>query len=105
VGEDPEEERKGEAQDQASDDGKVEGGVFAAMDDVAGEAAEAERELAAKIEKSADEDEEAAEEQESATEFAKGVHARIVAEFALQKTQSARARKERFLAAFGMTDA
>lgn len=54
--------------------------MFAAMNDVAGKAAEAEREFAAEIEKSADEDEETAEEQENATEFAEGIHITIIEE-------------------------
>jgi hypothetical protein len=45
MGEEPEEEGKGGAEDEAGDDGEIEGGVFAAMDDVAGEFAESEREL------------------------------------------------------------
>lgn len=49
VGEEPEEKRKAEAQDEARDEGEVKGGVFAAMDDVAGEATEAEREFSAEI--------------------------------------------------------
>ena len=74
VGEEPEEKRECCAENEAGDDGEVESCVFAAMDDVAGEFAEAEREFAAEIEKSADEDEEAAEDQEGAAEFAIRVH-------------------------------
>ena len=44
------------------------------MNDVAGEAAEAEGEFAAEIEKSTDEDEEASEEEKRAAEFANWVH-------------------------------
>ena len=40
MGEEPEEQRKCGAEDKAGDNGKVEGGVFAAVDDVAGQAAE-----------------------------------------------------------------
>ena len=80
VGEEPEEKREGGAEKEAGDDRKVQSGVFAAMDDVAGEMARAEREFAAKKEKSAREDEEAAEEKKSAAEFAEGVHGGIVAE-------------------------
>lgn len=57
MGEKPEEERKGKAENETGDDGEIEGGVFAAVDDVAGETAEAEGEFAAEIEKSAKEDE------------------------------------------------
>lgn len=52
--EEPEEEGKCCAEDEAGDDREIEGGVFAAMDDVAGELSEAKREFAAEIEKSAD---------------------------------------------------
>ena len=50
VGEEPEDQREAYAEDKASDDGKIKGGVFAAVDDVAGKAAESERQAPAKIE-------------------------------------------------------
>jgi len=78
VGKEPEEEGEGGAKYEAGDDWEIEGGVFTTVDDVAGKAAEAEREFATKVEKSTDEDEEAAEEKESAAEFAEGVHNRIL---------------------------
>ena len=55
VGEEPEEKRKCPAEDKASNDREIESGVFAAMDDVAGEFAETEGKFAAEIEKSAEE--------------------------------------------------
>jgi len=76
----PKEEREGGAEEEAGDDGEVESRMFAAVDDVAGKATEAEGQLAAEIEKSAEEDEEAAEEEKRAAEFAERVHRRIVAE-------------------------
>jgi hypothetical protein len=48
--------------------------VLAAVDNIAGKAAEAEGELAAEIEESTDEDEEAAEKKKGAAEFAERVH-------------------------------
>ncbi len=78
MGEQPKEEREGGAEEEASDDGEVESGVFTTMDDVARKAAKAEGQFATKVEKNTDEDEEAAEEQESAAEFAKGVHGGIL---------------------------
>jgi hypothetical protein len=54
VREEPEEKGKCCAEDEAGEDGEIEGGVFAAMDDVAGEFSEAKRELATEIEKSGD---------------------------------------------------
>ena len=56
VREEPEEQGKCCAEDEAGDDREIEGGVFAAMDDVAGELSEAEREFATEIEESADGD-------------------------------------------------
>jgi len=76
MGEEPEEERKAKAEEEACDDGEIESGVLAAVDDVAGKAAEAKRELAAEVEKSADKDEEGAENEESAAEFTDGIHQR-----------------------------
>jgi len=52
--------------------------VFAAMDDVARETAEAERKFSAQIEKNANEHEKAAEEEKCAAEFAKRVHPGIL---------------------------
>ncbi len=54
--EEPEDEGESGAEEEASDDRKVKGGVFAAMDDVAGEFAETERKFAAEIEKRAEQD-------------------------------------------------
>ncbi len=48
--------------------------MFAAMDDVAGEAAEAQREFSAKVKKSTYNDEESTENEEGAAEFAEGIH-------------------------------
>ena len=64
------------AKDEAGDDRKVEGGVFAAVDDVAREAAEAQGELAAEVKERAEEDQEDAENEEHAAKFAEGVHDR-----------------------------
>ncbi len=60
----PEEEREHDTYDKAGDDGKVERGVFAAVNDVAGQFSQAERKLVAKIQKSADQNEERANEKE-----------------------------------------
>jgi hypothetical protein len=54
VSEEPEEERKDDAENEAGNDREIESGVFAAMDDISGKFAEAERDLSAEIEKSAD---------------------------------------------------
>jgi len=43
VGEEPEEEREGKAEDEAGDDGEVKRSMLAAMDDVSGKFAETKR--------------------------------------------------------------
>ncbi len=78
MGEEPEEDGEGGAEKEAGDDREVEGGVFAAMDDVAGEAAEAYWKFSAEVDKSAEEDEERAENEERAAEFAERIHEKIV---------------------------
>ena len=50
--------------------------MFAAVDDVARQAAKAKGELAAKVKERAEEDQEDAENEEHAAEFAEGVHDR-----------------------------
>jgi len=77
----PEEKREQDAEQEGCDDGEINGGAVATMDDVAGEATEAERKSAVKIKQYAEKDEEAAEEQQSAAEFAKGIHSVIVREW------------------------
>jgi len=74
MSEQPEEERKTEAEEETGDDREVEGGVFAAMDDVAREAAEAQREFSAEVKQSADKDKKGAENEEGAAELAEGIH-------------------------------
>ena len=74
VGEKPEEQAQTDAEEQAGDNREVESSVFAAMDNVAGEFSQAEREFHTKIKKCAQENEEAAEEEKCAAEFAKRVH-------------------------------
>jgi hypothetical protein len=49
----PKYERKTKAEQEACNDREVEGGVFAAMDDVAGKVAETEGELSTEVQKSA----------------------------------------------------
>jgi hypothetical protein len=80
MGEEPEEERKYHAEYEARDDGKVESGMFAAMDDVAGEFAEAEWEFGAEVEKSADDYEDDAEQEKSAAEVTERIHKSIIKE-------------------------
>jgi hypothetical protein len=54
MGEEPEKEGKSGAEDEAGDDGEIESGVFAAVDDVAGKFAQAEGEFAPEIKDGAD---------------------------------------------------
>jgi hypothetical protein len=74
MGEEPEEEGKRGAENEASNDGEIESGVFAAMDDVAGEFSEAEGEFGAEVEERADEDKRRAEQEKRAAEIAEGIH-------------------------------
>jgi hypothetical protein len=74
VGEEPEEEREAEAQYKAGDDGEVERGVFAAMDDVTGEGSETKREFSAEIEEGAQQHKKTTEKKEDAAEFAERIH-------------------------------
>jgi hypothetical protein len=74
VGDEPEEEREGDAEEDGSGDGEIEGRVWAAMDDVTGETAEAEREAAGEIEEGAGGEENGAEDEEGAAEVAGGIH-------------------------------
>ena len=60
--EEPEEKRESEAENEASHDGEIEGGVFPAMDDVAGKFSETEGELSAEVENGTDDSEQATEE-------------------------------------------
>src|SRR5712691_422268 len=92
MGEEPEEDGEGGAEKEAGDDREVEGGVFAAMDDVAGEAAEAYWKFSAEVEKSAEEGEECAENEERAAEFAERIHEKIVEEM---KERSNEVRKQK----------
>ena len=71
---DPKKKTETGAKDEAGDDRKVEGGVFAAVDDVAREAAEAQGELAAEVKERAEEDQEDAKNEEHTAEFAEGIH-------------------------------
>jgi hypothetical protein len=79
VGEEPEEKRQSEAEEEAGDDGEIKSGVFAAVDDVAGKAAESERKAAAEVEQGAGDGKDDAEDEQDAAEFAERVHEGIVA--------------------------
>lgn len=105
MGEEPEEEREGDAEDEAGDDGEIERGVLAAMNNVAGKLAETEGEFSAEIEKSADDGEESSEKEKHTAEFAERVHRasiekyyrRLWRECALKERRSAgRARVLRY---------
>jgi hypothetical protein len=74
MGDEPEEESEANAEGDGGCDREVERGVFAAVDDVAGETAEAEREFVGEIEECAGCDEDGSEDQECAAQVAGGVH-------------------------------
>lgn len=76
VGEEPEEEREGEAENEAGDDGKVKRSMLAAMDDVSGKFAESKRQFRVEIENSANNYQQAPEEKQSAAEIAERIHRR-----------------------------
>lgn len=78
AGDEPEEKGESGAEQERSDDGEVDRDAFAAVDDVAGEAAEAEGELAVKIEQDAEEDEQAAKEEQDTAELAEWIHGTII---------------------------
>jgi len=80
VREEPEEERESGAEYETGNDWKIKGGVFAAMDDVARKAAEAEGQFATKVEKSAGEDKKPSNQEESASEFTERIHKRSLEE-------------------------
>jgi hypothetical protein len=80
VREEPEEEGKAEAEEEAGDNGEVDGGVLAAVDDVAGKAAKAEGEFAGEVEEGAESEEEGAGEEEEFAEIAQGIHEKSIEE-------------------------
>jgi hypothetical protein len=72
----PEEQRERGAEQETGDDWEIERGVFAAMDDVAGKSAEAQRESSAEVKKGTDDSEEDAENKEGVAKFAERIHQR-----------------------------
>ena len=81
----PEEEREAKAEDETGDDGEIESGVFAPMDDVAGEVAETPWEFSAEIKYRANGEEQGAENEEGAAEFADGIHGKECRRNAVKK--------------------
>lgn len=73
--------------------------MFAAMDDVTGKAAEAEREFPPEVKESAYEDEEATKEEEGAADFAEEIHKK-----SLEQTQEVRKSQISKAAAMGGED-
>jgi hypothetical protein len=78
VGNEPKQKREKNAEEQAGHDGKVERGVRAAVDDVAGQFSEAKREPVAEIKKDADQNEERSKADKRAAEFAERIHRLIL---------------------------
>jgi hypothetical protein len=74
----PEQQSQNRAEKQARDDREVERSVFAAVDNVPGEAAETQGELSAEVQQRANDDEESPENEDCAAEFANVVHNRIL---------------------------
>lgn len=82
VGEEPDKERKSDAQKKACDDGKVKRSVFAAMNDVPGKFSQAEGELVAEVQKRTDEDKKCSKGKQRAAEIAERLHEAILPEAA-----------------------
>lgn len=80
VGDEPEEESKRDAYDEARDDRKVKRSVFAAVYDVARQFPQAEGEFVPKIEKGTNQDDKHSEENKRAAEFAQRAHEVILPE-------------------------
>lgn len=74
VRKEPQNDGEGDAQDEAGDDRKVERRAFAVMNDVSGQAAEAEGEFGAEGEECAQENKERSEHEKRAAEIAERVH-------------------------------
>jgi hypothetical protein len=70
MGQEPEEQSQSDADHQAGNYREIESGVLAAMDDVAGKPAEAQRKFSAEVEKRADDDEEPSQNEEGAAYIA-----------------------------------
>jgi len=69
--------------------------VFAAVDDVAREAAEAQWEFSAEVKQSADKDQEGAENEEGAAEFAEGIHEESVGKTRYGSKERRKRKKEK----------
>jgi hypothetical protein len=88
VGDEPEKQGKADADEDGGGNRKVERGVFAAMEDVARQAAESEGQATMDVEDGTDSGQDQAEDQESAAEIAGGVHGR-----SFRKKSNARTEK------------
>lgn len=76
----PEEQGKRDAEEQAGDDRKIESRVFAAVNDVAGQFSQAEREFVPKIKKGADQNDKPSEEDKRPPKLAERIHSIILPE-------------------------
>lgn len=80
AGNKPKQKAQAEAEEQARNNWKIECGVFAAMDDVAGKSSQAKGEPSAKVKQSPDKNKQASQEQQNAAQFAKWIHLGILME-------------------------
>ena len=76
----PENQANGHADDQTGDEREIECAMLAAMNDVSGQAAKAERKLWAQIEKRSDENEHGSDGEQQTTELLNGFHSRPCSE-------------------------
>jgi hypothetical protein len=78
--EEPEEKGKTNAEDEASDDRKIEGGALATVDDIPGEFSKAKGESAAEIQDRAGDDRHGTKQHQETAEIARWIHSWIVLE-------------------------
>jgi hypothetical protein len=88
VREEPEQDGEGDADDQAGDNRKVEGGVLAAMNDIAGQAAKAERQARSEVQRSSNNNANRAKDQKGPSKFAERVHSLEADAFLSQSVQT-----------------
>jgi hypothetical protein len=80
MGEEPEEQRKSKAEEEAGGDREIESGVLTAVEDIAGEFSKAKGESAVEIQHRASDDHHGAKQHQESAEIARWIHSWIVLE-------------------------
>jgi len=80
MGEEPEEQRKPKAEEEAGDDREIESGVLTAVEDIAGKFSKAKGEPAVEIQDRAGDDRHGAKQHQESAEIARWIHSWIVLE-------------------------